>query len=71
MQVPIQPLVINGNKDALPKKSLNIQGFHDITLQVLDPIPYADFAQLSVEETAEMVRNLIMSHVKEHQAPLV
>ncbi len=67
MQVPIQPLVINGNKDALPKKSLNIQGFHDIHLQVLDPIPYADFAQLSVEETAEMVRSLILSHVKEHQ----
>lgn len=62
-QVAIQPIVINGTQDALPKKSLNFHGFHRITLEVLDPIPYADFAHLSVEETAVQVREQIAARV--------
>jgi 1-acyl-sn-glycerol-3-phosphate acyltransferase len=70
MQVPIQLLVINGNKDALPKKSLEINGFHKIQLEVLRLIPYSEFAHLTIEETAVFVRNLILPHVKEHQTDI-
>lgn len=66
-KLPIQPLVINGTKDALPKKSLGFHGHHTISLEVLDLVPYERFAQLQVEETAELIRSLILPHVKEHQ----
>ena len=67
LKLPIQPLVINGAKDALPKHSLEIQGFHAISLEVLEPIAYNDFAELSIEETAANVRAVICAHVIEHQ----
>lgn len=66
-KVPIQPLVINGTKNALPKHSIGFHGHHPIDLRILEPIPYQAFAELSVEETAQMVRELILEHVKEHQ----
>ncbi len=66
-KVPIQPLVFNGTKNALPKRSLMFHGYHRITLRVMDAIPYERFAELSVEETAEMVRQLIAAEVKENQ----
>ncbi len=68
MEVPILPVVINGSRDALPKNSLVVRGKHRIRVQVLDEIPYARFCDLSVAQTSEMVRDLIMSHVEEHRA---
>jgi len=66
-QVPIQPLVINGSKNALPKNSFRLAGLHQIRLEVLEPIAYAEFAHLSVEATAAWVRERIIAHVQEHQ----
>ncbi|MBI9084914.1 MAG: 1-acyl-sn-glycerol-3-phosphate acyltransferase [Desulfobacterales bacterium] len=66
MRVPILPVVINGTHRALPKHSLNFHGRHPIEIRVLDEIPLAAFAHLSVAETADMVRDRIARHVAEH-----
>jgi 1-acyl-sn-glycerol-3-phosphate acyltransferase len=66
MQVPILAVAINGTHKALPKKSLNFHGRHEITLTVLEEIPYAAFKDLDVEDIAAMVRSRIAPHVKEH-----
>ena len=55
-KVPILPIVINGTKNALPKKSLNFHGKHPIIVKILEEIPYKAFQGLAPEETAEMVR---------------
>ena len=60
MKAPIVPIVISGTNSALPKYSINFHGRHNIHIRVLPPIPYEDFAHLSVEDTAEMVRDVII-----------
>lgn len=64
MKRPILAVAINGTKNALPKHSLNFHGRHAFRVEVLKEIPYAAFAHLSVEETGEMVRNLIAGHIQ-------
>ncbi len=66
MKAPILPIVINGTKNALPKRSLNFHGKHDIKIKVLREIPYERFADLPTAELSEMVRDLIARHVDEH-----
>ncbi len=63
MNVPILPVVITGTRDALPKNSLNVQGRHEINLNVLDEIPCENFSELSADETSAMVRELFSSHL--------
>jgi len=67
MKIPILPIVINGSKNALPKHSLNFHGKHHIRIEVLNEIPYESFAGLSVEETTQKARKLIIAHVDEHR----
>ena len=67
MKIPVLPIVINGSKNALPKHSMNFHGRHSIRIQVLDELPYEYFAQLSAEETAKKVREIIVEHVDEHR----
>jgi len=67
MKIPILPIVINGSKNALPKHSLNFHGKHRIRIEVLDELPYESFEQLSVEETTQKVRKIIIEHVDEHK----
>jgi 1-acyl-sn-glycerol-3-phosphate acyltransferase len=64
MRLPILAIAINGTRHALPKASLNFHGRHPIRIEVIEEIPYADFADLSVEETGEMVRQKIAAHVE-------
>ncbi len=66
MKIPVLPIVINGSKNALPKHSLNFHGRHPIRIEVLDELPYESFAQLSAEDTAKKVRQIIVAHVDEH-----
>lgn len=66
MKLPILPIAINGTRKALPKYSMNFHGKHQLRIDILDEIPYEAYAHLSVEETAEMVRQLIGSHVEDH-----
>ncbi len=65
-KLPIVPVVVNGTRNALPKNSLVVRENRDMTLTVLDKIPYEAYGELSVKETAEMVRELIKGHVAEH-----
>ena len=68
MKKPILPLVINNTRKALPKHAMTLQGRHRMEVRVLDEIPYEQFRDMSVEETADMVRTKIASHVREHIA---
>lgn len=65
LKLPILPIAISGTSNALPKHSLNYHGIHNLYLDVMDEIPYEKFSSLSVEETAEMVKNLISNRVEE------
>lgn len=67
LKVPILPIAINGTRTALPKHSLNFHGRNYIRIDVLDEIPYNDFADMSPEDTCAMVRELISEHVDEHR----
>jgi 1-acyl-sn-glycerol-3-phosphate acyltransferase len=64
MKRPILAVAINGTRHALPKHSLNFHGRHSFRVEVMEEIPYEAFAHLSVEETAEMVRQKIARHVE-------
>lgn len=65
MKVPILPVAINGTKEALPKYSMSYHGRQEITIEVLDEIPYERFKDMEVEELAELVRKIIGAHVRQ------
>jgi 1-acyl-sn-glycerol-3-phosphate acyltransferase len=67
MKVNILPLVITGTNKALPKYSIRYHGLSKMGIKVLDEIPYAKFADLSIEETAGMVRDYIVKNLAEFQ----
>lgn len=64
LKLPLLAVAINGTLRALPKYSLNFHGRHELKIDVLGEIPYAGFKDLSVEETAAMVRARIAAHVE-------
>lgn len=69
----IQPLVISGSANALPKRGFVLQGRHPITVRVLDPIPAQDFGDRNAERLAEDVRAVIVKELKqqeEHATPV-
>jgi 1-acyl-sn-glycerol-3-phosphate acyltransferase len=63
LRLPILAVAINGTRKALPKNSLNFHGRQELSIEVLGEIPYAEFEEMSVEETAAMVRARIAAHV--------
>jgi 1-acyl-sn-glycerol-3-phosphate acyltransferase len=63
MKRPILAVAINGTRKALPKYSLNFHGVQELSLEVLGEIPYEAFKNLSVDETAAMVRSRIAARV--------
>lgn len=63
MRTPILAIAINGTKDALPKYSMNFHGSHTIHIKVIEEISYETFADLSIEQTAEMVRDRIIAQM--------
>jgi 1-acyl-sn-glycerol-3-phosphate acyltransferase len=65
MRVPILPIVVEGTAAALPKRGFVLQGRHAIRIRVLDAIPYARFANLSVDALTEQVRNLFARELGE------
>ncbi len=65
---PIQPIVIAGSAEALPKKGLILKGIHRIRVRLLDPIAPESFAEESVEELTDRVRGLIRSQHESMQA---
>ncbi|MDX2167600.1 MAG: lysophospholipid acyltransferase family protein [Deltaproteobacteria bacterium] len=69
MRVPILPIVVEGTAAALPKRGFVLQGRHAIRIRVLDAIPYARFASLSVEALTEQVRDLFAHELGEDTSP--
>jgi 1-acyl-sn-glycerol-3-phosphate acyltransferase len=63
-KAPILPIVISGTNKALPKYSMNFTGVQKIYIKIFEEIPYAAFAHLSAQETAEMVRQFIIEKLK-------
>ncbi|MEH0021975.1 MAG: lysophospholipid acyltransferase family protein [Desulfobacter sp.] len=67
--VPIQPVVLNHTRKALPKHSLTITKHKQMEVRVLDKIPVSRFAHLAPEQVADMVRAEIAAHVHGHNRP--
>jgi len=63
--VPVQPVVIRGTADALPKRGFVLQGRHPISVTVLEEIPPERFAGLDAEALAEHVRTRIATELGE------
>ena len=57
--VPIQPIVLRGTGDALPKRGFVLQGRHAISIEILDPVPPADVEKTDPEDMMEQVRDRI------------
>lgn len=66
---PLQPLVIQGTSQALPKRGFVLQGRHPISVEVLEVIPPDQFSNKTSEELAEETRNLIATHLGPENAP--
>ena len=66
---PIQPLVIQGTSQALPKRGFKLQGRHPISVEVLEVIPAETFKDQTAEDLAEEVQNLIGEHLGPENAP--
>lgn len=61
--VPILPVAITGTHDALPKKSLNFHGRHELHIQVLEPIPPETVAAAEPRQLAELARQRIIEAI--------
>ena len=68
LQLPVLPIVIQGTQHALPKNSLNFNGRHKIRLEVMQPVPYAEFAHLDTEATAAYFQQIIQDRLNLIQA---
>ncbi len=64
-KAPIQPILLRGSGDALPKRGFVLQGRHPIRITILDPIPPESFTGLSAEELSERVRALMAKELGE------
>ena len=56
---PVQPILIRGTADALPKRGFVLRGRHPIHVTFLDSIPPESFAHLSPEELARQVQAMM------------
>ncbi len=64
-KVPILPVVVSGTNKALPKYSMNFNGIQKMYIRIFEEIPVSAFENLSVEDTALMVRRLIIEKLNE------
>jgi 1-acyl-sn-glycerol-3-phosphate acyltransferase len=64
-RVPIQPIVIRGTAEALPKRGFVIRGRHRISLEILEPIPPECFAGDDPEAIAQRVRGTFIDALGE------
>ena len=64
-RVPVQPIIVRGTAEALPKRGFVLQGRHAISIEILDPIPSEEIVGREPEETMQRVRGLFLEHLKE------
>jgi 1-acyl-sn-glycerol-3-phosphate acyltransferase len=63
MRVPVVPIAVRGTREALPKRSLTMQGRQDMSVEVLPPIPLEVVEALEVGELAAEARRRIARHL--------
>jgi len=68
-RMPILPIALQGTHDALPKRGFVLRGRHPIRVTVLDPLPYASFADESSEDLAARVRGIIATNFEKEELP--
>jgi 1-acyl-sn-glycerol-3-phosphate acyltransferase len=61
-KVDILPIILNGTSNSLPKSGFIMKNSQNIRIQVLNPIPYESFSNLSTKEIAERVHNYMNEH---------
>ncbi len=66
-RVPIQPIVIRGSSQALPKRGFILQGRHPIHVKILPPIPPEDFKAEEPEALTARVRALFLEELGEER----
>jgi 1-acyl-sn-glycerol-3-phosphate acyltransferase len=59
-RVPIQPIVLRGTAEALPKRGFMLRGRHAISIEILDSIPAEGIAACSPDEMADRVRTMLI-----------
>jgi 1-acyl-sn-glycerol-3-phosphate acyltransferase len=64
-KVPIVPIVIDGTLNCFPKKGLIFQNRCSIVINILDPIPYETFSDISAREVANMTHDIIKRELGE------
>lgn len=63
-KVPIQPIIIRGTSEALPKRGFILQGRHAISIEILDVIPAEEVVACDSDEMLDRVRTLISDALK-------
>ena len=63
--MPVQPVVVRGTGDALPKRGFILQGRHPISIDVLEAIPPETFGTEQAEVLAEKVREILAEELGE------
>ncbi|HIF92853.1 MAG TPA: 1-acyl-sn-glycerol-3-phosphate acyltransferase [Myxococcales bacterium] len=66
-KVPIQPIIVRGTAEALPKRGFILQGRNDISIEILPVIPAAEVAACAAEEMLERVRAVVSDALKNEQ----
>ncbi len=65
-KVGIQPIAISGTKDIMIKGSWILNFSADVSIIVLDEIPYNEIKNKDASDISKMLRQKIAEHVKEH-----
>lgn len=68
---PVLPILINGTAQALPTRGFVLQGHHNITVTVLEPLLPASFEGLTPEQLADRVRETLVEARREVVASVV
>jgi 1-acyl-sn-glycerol-3-phosphate acyltransferase len=64
-QVPVLPLVVEGSRDCLPKRSWKFGKPKEILLKVLPPVETVDLNSGDTENLRDRIRNLIIEQIAE------
>ncbi len=67
--IPIQPIIIRGTAEALPKRGFVLRGRHAISIEVLDVIPADEVVACDYEEMMERVRSIVSDALKSDAPP--
>ena len=64
-RVPVQPILIRGTSEALPKRGFILRGRHAISVKILAPIPPEQFAGNQPEQLMAQVRELFLDELEQ------